>query len=58
MKVELSADIVVFDPETVIEKADYSHPQEYSEGIDWVVVNGKVTVSPDGHTKARAGKTL
>jgi N-acyl-D-amino-acid deacylase len=54
----LAADVVVFDPETVIEKADYSHPQEYPEGIDWVVVNGQVTVSPDGHTGARAGKVF
>ena len=49
----LAADIVVFDPDTVIEKADYTHPQEYPEGIDWVIVNGKVTVAPGGHTGAR-----
>ena len=52
------ADIVVFDPDTVIERADYSHPQEYPDGIEWVVVNGQITVSPDGHTGARAGRTL
>ena len=52
----LAADIVVFDPDTVIEKADYMNPQEYPEGIDWVIVNGKVTVAPGGHTGARAGK--
>ena len=51
-------DIVVFDPDTVIERADYSHPQEYPDGIEWVVVNGQITVSPDGHTGARAGRTL
>ena len=54
----LGADIVVFNPDTVIEKADYSHPQEYPEGIDWVIVNGKVTVGPGGHTGARAGKVF
>ena len=54
----LAADIVVFDPDTVIEKADYTHPQEYPEGIDWVIVNGKVTVAPGGHTGARAGKVF
>ena len=54
----LAADIVVFDPETVIEKADYSNPQEYPEGIPWVIVNGQTTVSPNGHTGARAGKVL
>ena len=54
----LAADIVVFDPETVIEKADYDNPQQYPEGIPWVVVNGRVTVALDGHTGARAGKVL
>jgi len=42
----------------VIDKADYSRPQEYSVGINWVVINGQLTVSPDGHTNARAGRTL
>ena len=54
----LAADVVVFDPETVIEKADYAHPQEYPEGIPWVIVNGRVTVAPEGHTGARAGRVL
>jgi N-acyl-D-amino-acid deacylase len=54
----LKADVVVFDPSTVIEKADYERPQEYPIGIDWVVVNGEVTVSPQGHTGARAGEVI
>ena len=54
----LKADVVVFDPSTVIEKADYERPQEYPVGIDWVVVNGEVTVSPQGHTGARAGEVI
>lgn len=52
----MAADVVVFDPRTVIERADYAHPQEYPEGIEWVVVNGEVTVTPEGHTGARAGQ--
>lgn len=54
----LAADIVVFDPDTVIERADYAHPQEYPDGIPWVVVNGQVTVEPAGHTGAQAGEVL
>ena len=58
LKPGLMADVVVFNPETVIEKADYTNPQEFPEGIDWVVVNGQVTVSPEGHTGAQAGRAL
>ena len=54
----MAADIVIFDPETVIEKADYANPQEYPDGMPWVIVNGKVTVAPEGHTGARAGYVL
>ena len=54
----MAADIVIFDPETVIEKADYANPQEYPEGMPWVIVNGRVTVAPEGHTGARAGYVL
>ena len=54
----MAADIVIFDPDTVIEKADYANPQEYPEGMPWVIVNGKVTVAPEGHTGARAGYVL
>jgi N-acyl-D-aspartate/D-glutamate deacylase len=52
----MAADVVVFDPETVIERADYARPQEYPEGIEWVIVNGQITVTPGGHTGARAGQ--
>ena len=55
LRPNMKADLVVFNPDTVIEKATYASPQEYPEGIPWVIVNGKVTVSPDGHTGARAG---
>jgi N-acyl-D-aspartate/D-glutamate deacylase len=51
----LKADIVVFDPDTIAAVADYAFPQEYPVGIDWVIVNGKVTVTADGHTGAKAG---
>jgi N-acyl-D-amino-acid deacylase len=59
----LKADIVVFNPDTVIEKADYERPQEYPVGIDHVIVNGQVTVAPNGaagdeHTGVRAGEVL
>ncbi len=54
----MAADVVIFDPATVVERADYQRPQEYPEGVEWVIVNGEVTVSPDGHTGARVGQVV
>jgi N-acyl-D-amino-acid deacylase len=52
------ADLVIFDPASVKSRADYQRPQDFPVGIDWVVVNGEVTVSPDGHTGAASGEVL
>ena len=41
------ADITVFDPQRVIDKATYEKPLQYSEGIQFVLVNG-VPVVKDG----------
>lgn len=40
-----AADVVVFDPQTITDRADYQNPDTFSEGIDTVVVNGKVAYS-------------
>jgi N-acyl-D-amino-acid deacylase len=45
----LKADLVLFDPETVIDRATPEKPHEVSEGIDQVFVNG-VLVYGDGKT--------
>ncbi len=45
LQVGADADIVVFDPETVIDQATYQDPVQYSVGIDHVVVNGTVTLT-------------
>jgi len=52
------ADIVVFDSATVIDRATYEKPHAYPIGIEYVIVNGVVTVTPEGHTGARAGRRL
>jgi len=55
------ADITIFDPETVIDKAEYAPQQEnqrYPEGIPYVVVNGVLTVDQCKHTGALAGQIL
>ena len=55
------ADITIFDPEKVIDKAEYTPQEEslrYPEGIPYVIVNGILTIDEDKHTGAFAGKIL
>ena len=52
------ADLVVFDPKSVADKATYDMPHQYPVGIDTVVVNGAVTVDGGKHTGAHAGRAL
>ncbi|WP_288095658.1 D-aminoacylase [Hydrotalea sp.] len=53
-----AADIVVFNPDTVTDKATYEKPHQYSEGFKYVVVNGTITLKNGQHTGARNGITL
>jgi len=52
------ADITIFDPATVIDKATFEDPHQYPEGMPYVIVNGKVTVDNGKYRKVLAGKTL
>ncbi|HJT78634.1 MAG TPA: amidohydrolase family protein, partial [Gemmataceae bacterium] len=52
------ADLTLFDPERVIDRATYEQPFRYSEGIEYVVVNGQVVLQHGKHTGARPGRAL
>jgi len=53
------ADIVVFDPETIIDNATYDNPLQRATGIEYVIINGKLVVERGKHnTKVLAGKVL
>jgi len=52
------ADVVLFDPDRVVDRATFTDPHQYPDGIDLVVVNGTVTVEYGEHTGARAGRVL
>jgi len=52
------ADIVVFNPDTVIDKATFVDPHQFADGIDHVIVNGVVTIRDGEYTNAAAGKIL
>ena len=60
IRVGADADITVFDPERVIDKATYDEPLQYSEGIQFVLVNGTLVVKDgklvDGVFPGRAAR--
>jgi len=58
LKPGMMADIVVFDASTVIDKSTYAQPHQYSEGFQYVLVNGAVVVDNAQHTGARPGTVL
>jgi len=52
------ADLVVFDPRTIADRADYENPHRYAEGIPHVLVNGRFVIRDGRHTGELAGKVL
>ncbi len=52
------ADIVIFDEKRVIDKASWVEPHQYSEGIEYVLVNGEVVIERGGHTEKYPGRIL
>jgi N-acyl-D-amino-acid deacylase len=49
------ADIAVFDPRLLRDRATYKNPYRYPAGIEYVIINGQVAVAQGRHTGARAG---
>lgn len=52
------ADLVCFNFDKVIDKADYVHPHQYPDGINFVLVNGKIVVENGKHTGMLPGMVL
>jgi len=53
-----AADIVVFDPKTIADRATYQEPRQYPAGIEYVIVNGEIAAERGKQTPARAGRLL
>jgi len=49
------ADLVMFDPARVADRATFEQPHQYSVGFDWVLVNGVVVIEDGQPTTARPG---
>ncbi len=52
------ADVTVFDEDRVLDKATYTQPFAYNEGIEYVIVNGQVVLDRGKHTEAMPGKVI
>jgi len=54
----MDADIVIFDPDTIIDHADFKQPLLPNVGVYRVIVGGKIAVAEDNPTGERNGKVL
>ena len=52
------ADVAVFDPATVADRATFQAPHQYPVGIPYVIVNGRLAVDGGRYTGVRAGRVL
>jgi N-acyl-D-amino-acid deacylase len=53
-----AADLVIFDPETVSDKATFEQPHQFPIGIPYVIVNGKIVIEQGRDTGARPGQIV
>jgi N-acyl-D-amino-acid deacylase len=52
------ADIVIFNPEKIEDKATFANPHQYSEGIQYLIINGEIVIEDGKYNGKLAGKTL
>lgn len=50
------ADVVIFNPDTVIDKGTFIEPDQYSVGIEYVLVNWKIVIAKGAHTGTVTGR--
>jgi N-acyl-D-aspartate/D-glutamate deacylase len=54
----MAADVTVFDPGKIIDRATYTDPHQYATGVRYVIVNGKIVLHQGEHSNARPGVIL
>ena len=52
------ADVTIFDPKTIIDRATFEEPNQYPVGVNFVIVNGQISVDGGQRTSALAGRPL
>jgi len=54
----MKADLVIFDPDTIADRATFDDPHQYAVGVHHVLVNGTPVIADDRHTGALPGRAL
>jgi N-acyl-D-aspartate/D-glutamate deacylase len=52
------ADIVIFNPNTIMDKANFENPYEMSEGVEYLLVNGVLTIEQGKYIEALSGSPI
>jgi N-acyl-D-amino-acid deacylase len=52
------ADVTIFNPATILDRATFEKPHQYAEGVEYVIVNGQLVLERGKHTNARPGAIL
>ena len=50
--------MTIFDQDRVIDRATFENPHQFPVGIEYVIVNGQVTIDKGQHTGALAGRVI
>jgi len=58
IQVGLAADLAIFNPDTIIDMADFKQPHQYAKGVEYVLVNGQFVVKEGHITGNTPGKVL
>lgn len=58
LRVGMAADIVIFDPATIQDVATFENPNQLSQGMDYVLVNGTLVIDDGKMTGAKPGRVL
>jgi len=58
LRAENYADLVIFDPDKIIDRATWSDPHQYPAGVEYVLVNGEIVIDRGTHTGKLPGKIL
>jgi N-acyl-D-amino-acid deacylase len=52
------ADVIVFDPKVICDSATVENPYQYSQGMEWVLVNGQPAMQNGAITELRSGEVI
>ncbi|MFC1514213.1 amidohydrolase family protein, partial [candidate division KSB1 bacterium] len=58
IKEDYKADIVMFDPEKITDTAVFEEPHQYSEGIEFLIINGTIVIENGEYNGKLAGKAI